>query len=389
MSRLATPPLALYVHLPWCVRKCPYCDFNSHVHKGALPESEYVAALLADLDADLPRVAGRTVESVFLGGGTPSLFAAESIAALMDGIRARLTLAPDAECTLESNPGTVEHGRFAGYRAAGINRLSLGAQSFDAAQLAALGRIHGSADTARAVGELRAAGLDNFNLDLMHGLPGQTAAGALGDIGRALELGPPHLSHYQLTLEPGTVFHERPPVLPDEEQLEAIETAAHAHLRAAGYVRYEISAWARPGAECRHNLNYWRFGDYLGIGAGAHGKLTDAPAGTIARTLKTRQPREYLERARQGLAQRTLAAVPPRELPFEFMLNALRLPGGFSRALYESRTGLALEAIVPDLERAAGRGLLAPEGDGWRPTELGWRFLNDLQAAFLAPAPSE
>ncbi len=387
MSRLTVPPLALYVHLPWCVRKCPYCDFNSHVHKGALPEAEYVAALLADLEADLPLAAGRRIETVFLGGGTPSLFRPERIAELLAGVGARLELAAGAECTLESNPGTVEHGRFAGYRDAGVNRVSLGAQSFDAGQLAALGRIHGPEDTARAVGELATAGLANFNLDLMHGLPGQGAAGAAADIRRALAFAPPHLSHYQLTLEPGTVFHERPPVLPDEEQLQAIETATHALLRSAGYAQYEISAWARPGAECRHNLNYWRFGDYLGIGAGAHGKLTDARAGTIVRTVKTKQPREYLERARTGAAQRLLAEVPAAERPFEFMLNALRLPSGFEAALYEARTGLAIADLAPTLAAAEARGLLAEQPGGWRPTEFGRRFLNDLQAMFLATHP--
>jgi putative oxygen-independent coproporphyrinogen III oxidase len=387
MSLLTEPPLALYVHLPWCVRKCPYCDFNSHVFKGALPEAEYVAALLADLDADLPLIGRRRVASVFLGGGTPSLFAADSIAALFAGLRARLEFEADAECTLEANPGTIEHDRFTGYRAAGINRVSLGAQSFDARQLAALGRIHGPEDTGRAVGELTAAGLANFNLDLMHGLPQQTADGARDDVARALAFAPPHVSHYQLTLEPGTVFHERPPVLPDEELMQAIEAAAHEALRAAGYRQYEISAWALPGAECRHNLNYWQFGDYLGIGAGAHGKLSDAARGTIARTVKTKQPREYLERARAGGAQRALAEVPVRELPFEFMLNTLRLPAGFANELYEQRTGLPLEAVLPTLAAAAARGLIGERPGGWYPTELGQRFLNDLQAMFLPLSP--
>ena len=387
MSRLEAPPLALYVHLPWCVRKCPYCDFNSHAIKGALPEREYVAALLADLEADLPLVAGRVVTSLFLGGGTPSLFAAESIAELLGAVGARLELAKGLEATLEANPGTVEHGRFAGYRDAGINRVSVGAQSFDAEKLAALGRIHGPGDTARAVAELGEAGLSNFNLDLMHGLPGQTVAGACADIDQALALRPAHLSHYQLTLEPGTVFHERPPPLPAEELAQEIETAAHSRLRAAGYVQYEISAWSRPGAECRHTLNYWRFGDYLGLGAGAHGKLTDAKRGTIARTVKTRQPREYLERARRGESQCTLAPVPARELPFEFMLNALRLPAGFAVEEFEARTGLAIASVEPTLEVAAGRGLMARDAGGWRPTEFGRRFLNDLQAMFLPPDP--
>ena len=383
MSTLLAPPLALYVHLPWCVRKCPYCDFNSHVHKGALPEAAYVAALLGDLDADVALVAGRRLATVFIGGGTPSLFSAESIAALLAGVRARLPLEAEAEITLEANPGTVEHGRFGGYREAGVTRISLGAQSFNARQLAVLGRIHGADDTARAVGELRDGGIRNYNLDVMYALPEQTVAGANEDIERAVALGPPHLSHYQLALEPGTVFHERPPVLPDEEVAQEIEATTHARLEAAGYRQYEISAWSRPGAECRHNLNYWRFGDYLGIGAGAHGKVTDAAAGSVVRTLKTKQPREYLERARLGASPRTVAEVPPRERPFEFMLNALRLTAGFETEEFETRTGLPIATCEPVLARAEARGLLARLPRGWRPTSLGRRFLNDLQAMFL------
>jgi oxygen-independent coproporphyrinogen-3 oxidase len=382
---LVAPPLALYIHLPWCVRKCPYCDFNSHVHKGTLPETAYVEALLADLDGDLPLTGGRRVDTVFLGGGTPSLFAAESIAALFRGISARLELAPDAEITLEANPGTIEHGRFAGYREAGVNRISLGAQSFNARQLAALGRIHAAADTGRAVGELIAAGIANFNLDLMYALPEQTLDSAAHDIASAVALGPPHLSHYQLSLEPGTVFHERPPVLPDEELAAEIQAVSHARLAAAGYRQYEISAWARPGSECRHNLNYWQFGDYLGIGAGAHGKLTDAAAGSISRTVKTKQPREYLERARAGAVQRTVAGVPEPERVFEFMLNALRLPAGFTTDTFEARTGVSLATVAGTLAAACDRGLLAPSNAGWHATALGLRFLNDLQAMFLPP----
>ncbi|HXQ30818.1 MAG TPA: radical SAM family heme chaperone HemW [Steroidobacteraceae bacterium] len=389
MIGLLPPPLALYVHLPWCVRKCPYCDFNSHVHKGALPETAYVEALLADLDADLPLAGGRRVDTVFLGGGTPSLFAAESLAALFRGIGARLELAPDAEITLEANPGTIEHGRFAGYRDAGINRISLGAQTFNVQQLAALGRIHGPADTGRAVAELTAAGIVNFNLDLMYALPEQTVESASHDIATAVALEPPHLSHYQLTLEPGTVFHERPPRLPDEDLAHEIQAASHARLAAAGYRQYEISAWARPGSECRHNLNYWQFGDYLGIGAGAHGKLTDAAAGSINRTVKTKQPRAYLERARAGASQRTMVSVPEQERVFEFMLNALRLPAGFITETFETRTGVPLAAAAGTLAAAVDRGLLASDTAGWHATPLGLRFLNDLQAMFLAPERSE
>ena len=385
MAELSAPPLSLYVHLPWCVRKCPYCDFNSHVHHGALPEHSYVAALLADLEQDLPRVAGRGVASVFLGGGTPSLFTPESIAALLAGISARVALAADAEITLEANPGTIEHGRFSAYREGGVNRVSLGAQSFGAAQLRALGRIHGPDDTARAVAELGTAQIANFNLDLMYALPEQLLAGALNDVAAAVALDPPHLSHYQLTLEPGTVFHQRPPPLPDEDCVQEIEAATQARLAAAGYERYEISAWALPGSACRHNLNYWHFGDYLGIGAGAHGKLTDAAAGVIVRTVKTRQPREYLERASRRLALGTAEHVPPAALPFEFMLNALRLPAGFAGTEFEARTGLSIAKIEPLLAQAEGRGLLETRAGGWRPTREGLRFLNDLQALFLPP----
>jgi putative oxygen-independent coproporphyrinogen III oxidase len=378
---LVAPPLSLYVHLPWCVSKCPYCDFNSHVHKGSLPEAAYVAALLADLDAELRFMASRRVETVFFGGGTPSLFTPESIAALLDGIRARLPLATDAEITLEANPGTIEHGRFAGYRDAGVNRISLGAQSFRARQLALLGRIHAADDTARAVGELRAADLRNFNLDLMYALPEQSLADACADIDAALELAPPHLSHYQLTLEPGTVFHQRPPPLPDEELAEEIQRGTHQRLLDAGFTLYEVSAWSRPGHECRHNLNYWLFGDYLGIGAGAHGKLT--VAGDIVRTVKAQQPREYLERAARGGALGRREPVPADQRPFEFMLNALRLPGGFANDAFESRTGLPMAAVETTLKSAADRGLAFASESGWRPTAFGLRFLNDLQAMFL------
>jgi putative oxygen-independent coproporphyrinogen III oxidase len=384
---MAPPPLALYVHLPWCVRKCPYCDFNSHVHKGALPEAEYVAALLADLAADAAGVAGRIVETLFFGGGTPSLFQPENLAAFLDGVRARVALAPDAEITLEANPGTIEHGRFEGYRAAGINRVSLGAQSFGNRQLELLGRIHAAADTGRAVGELKVAGLSNFNLDLMYALPEQSLEGALGDVAAAVALAPSHLSHYQLTLEPGTAFHARPPALPDEDLAATIQESTHAELAAAGYRQYEVSAWARPGAECRHNLNYWRFGDYLGIGAGAHGKLTDAATGAIERTEKPKQPREYLSRAVRGAPFGTRTPVPAEARPFEYMLNALRLTAGFSREEFEARTALGIGAITAELDLALTRGLLAATPGGWRPTPLGQRFLNDLQALFLPKRP--
>jgi oxygen-independent coproporphyrinogen-3 oxidase len=386
VSALEAPDLALYVHVPWCVQKCPYCDFNSHARSGELPEAEYVAALLEDLGRDAPAAAGRAVQSVFIGGGTPSLFAAESIAALLAGVRERVELAHGAEVTLEANPGTVEHGRFAGYRDAGVTRISLGAQSFGARQLSLLGRIHAVGDTAVAVGELHAAGIGNFNLDLMYALPEQTLDGALADIAAAVAFAPPHLSRYQLTLEPGTVFHARPPALPDEGLAEEMQEAGDARLAALGYRRYEVSAWARPGSECRHNLNYWRYGDYLGVGAGAHGKLTDAAAGRIVRTEKPKQPRAYLAAVRQPGPVGPRLEVPGRERPFEFMLNALRLDEGFRIADYEARTGLPASALDPALATAERRGLLAQMPGGWRPTALGTRFLNDLQALFLPAA---
>ena len=383
MTSLINPPLALYVHLPWCVRKCPYCDFNSHVHKGSLPQQAYVDALLLDLALEAPYVQGRSVDTVFFGGGTPSLFSPESIAALIHGIRARVEVALNAEITLEANPGTIEHGHFVGYRDAGINRVSLGAQSFGARQLTLLGRIHSPDDTGRALAELSAAGIVNFNLDLMHGLPEQSVAEAMTDIERGLGFMPPHVSHYQLTLEPGTVFFTQPPVLPDEEVLEQMQQATHAQLVAAGFRQYEVSAWARPGFECRHNLNYWQFGDYLGIGAGAHGKWTDSAEQIIWRTEKLQQPREYLSQAAAQAPLGVQVAVPSDMRPFEFLLNALRLADGFGVAAFEERTGLSVEVMAAPLALAQRRGLLESTAVGFRATALGQRFLNDLQALFL------
>jgi len=380
---LQSPPLSLYIHLPWCVRKCPYCDFNSHAMPGRIPQDEYVAALLADLDRDLPRVGGRKLISIFFGGGTPSLFEPEAIGRVLDGVRSRFECAAELEVTLEANPGTIEHGRFAGYRGAGVNRVSLGAQSFNARHLQRLGRIHGSGDIGRAVDELRRAGLDNFNLDLMYGLPEQTLAEALADVHAALELAPAHISHYQLTLEPGTVFYHQPPPLPDGDATWEMQVTCQELLSTRGYEQYEVSAYARPQKQCHHNLNYWRFGDYLGIGAGAHGKITIVSEGRIVRTVRRRQPREYLSDRTSSIE---INEVSSRDLPFEFMLNALRLTDGFELAWFEERTGLERTALDGPLTVAVARDLLQCHSDRCVPTALGARFLNDLQAIFL-PQP--
>jgi putative oxygen-independent coproporphyrinogen III oxidase len=383
---LTTPPLALYVHFPWCIAKCPYCDFNSYALRGELPERDYVARLACDLEAQAPQVPGREVRSVFFGGGTPSLFSPEAISRVLAGARASLSLAADAEVTLEANPGAIERGAFREYRAAGITRVSLGAQSFAAPTLHALGRIHSPAETRRAAGELHAAGLGNFNLDLMYALPGQDLAGALRDIEEALALAPAHLSHYQLTLEPGTVFAGQPPRLPDEDLAATMLSECAARLEAAGFAHYEVSAYARPGAECRHNLNYWTFGDYLGAGAGAHGKLTFPASGAIVRTSHTREPRRYLA-ARDPAPERRL--VPQAELPFEFMLNALRLTRGFTLATFRERTGLDAQVIAAPLRSGEARGLLVRTAAGYRPSALGLRFLNELLLGFMAETPEK
>jgi putative oxygen-independent coproporphyrinogen III oxidase len=378
-------PLALYVHMPWCVRKCPYCDFNSHQLKSGQPDAAYIDALIRDFDFELPRVRGRRIDSVFLGGGTPSLFAPCEFARLIAALKARIDFASDAEITLEANPGTIERGKFEGYAEAGINRVSLGAQSFDANALKALGRIHSADDTHRAVEELRAAKLGNFNLDLMYALPQQTLEQALNDVKIACSLQPAHISYYQLTLEPGTVFHSLPPALPDEEAAWQIQLAGQKMLAERGYAQYEVSAYAKEGAQCRHNLNYWLFGDYVGIGAGAHGKVSIVKPEKILRTVKPKQPREYQAKiSRAAWSGGDGNYVAAADLPFEFMLNALRLNDGFSSDCYHARTGLQLESLAETLARAQDRGLLESAASRWRPTSLGRRFLNDLQASFLA-----
>ena len=394
--------LALYVHMPWCVRKCPYCDFNSHQLKSAMPDGSYIDVLIRDFELELPRLAGRRIDTVFFGGGTPSLFQPEDFSRLLGALRQRMAFADHAEITLEANPGTIERGRFAGYRDSGINRVSLGAQTFSPRALELLGRIHSADDTHRAVAELRAAKLDNFNLDLMYALPQQTAEEAAEDVRTACALAPAHISYYQLTLEPGTVFHSQPPPLPDEDAAWQIQSTGQRMLAEAGYVQYEVSAYAREGRRCRHNVNYWLFGDYLGIGAGAHGKLSVDLPRRILRTSKPKQPREYQEQVRAAGGARMREAVPPvrdgrhgtvigdsafiavADLPFEFMLNALRLNEGFSAADYRHRTGLELDSLSGRLAKAEERGLLTTRGDGWCATELGRRFLNDLQVSFLA-----
>jgi len=381
----ALPPLALYVHIPWCLKKCPYCDFNSHEARGDAPEAAYVDALLADLEFALPSIWGRRIVSVFIGGGTPSLFSADAIDRLLAGVRARVPLSPDAEVTLEANPGTFEREKFAGYRAAGVNRLSLGIQSFDPKHLAALGRAH-DADEARRAADAALSIFGNVNFDLMYALPRQTVAEAEADLAAALAFSPPHLSFYHLTLEPNTLFHRHPPPLPDEETAADIEDAIDARLAAAGYRHYETSAHAKSGRECRHNLNYWRFGDYLGIGAGAHSKLSFADR--IVRQVRFKQPKQYLERVAAGAPLQEDGVVTREDVGFEFMLNALRLTEGVPASLFAERTGYPLASVRRGLEAAEARGLIERDPVVLRPTALGRRFLNDLQALFLAEKPT-
>ncbi len=380
----ALPPLALYVHIPWCLKKCPYCDFNSHEARGDAPETEYVDALIADLEYALPSIWGRRIVSVFIGGGTPSLFSAGAIDRLLAEIRARVPLSPGAEVTLEANPGTFEREKFAGFHAAGVNRLSLGIQSFDPKHLLALGRVH-DADEARRAAEAALSIFGNVNFDLMYALPRQTVDEAAADLAAALAFAPPHLSFYQLTLEANTLFHRYPPPLPDDETSADIEDAVHATLDAAGYRHYETSAYARGGRECRHNLNYWQFGDYLGIGAGAHSKLSFADR--IVREVRHKQPKHYLERVAAGTPLQEQGSVAREDVGFEFMLNALRLTDGVPAVLFAERTGYPLALVQRGLEAATARGLLERDPTTIRPTALGRRFLNDLQALFLAERP--
>lgn len=376
-------PLSLYIHIPWCVRKCPYCDFNSHRAEPGLPEADYIKALLEDLEGQLGSVAGREIETIFIGGGTPSLFSAESIHALLQGVRDRLPVVPAAEITLEANPGTAESDKFKGFRQAGVNRLSIGIQSFNPAHLKALGRIHGREEALLAAQMARSAGFDNFNLDLMFGLPQQTLEQALADLQTAIDLNPTHLSFYQLTLEPNTVFHKYPPSLPEDDSLWAIQQAAQARLAEQGFRQYEVSAYARPDMSCRHNLNYWRFGDYLGIGAGAHGKITDMQTGTVTRTTRIKHPQHYLQASGDPARQGACEVIPRESLRFEFLMNALRLREGFEQGLLTAHTGLPINTLEPELSACLEDGLLERDGQQIRCSAHGFNFLDTVLQRFL------
>jgi putative oxygen-independent coproporphyrinogen III oxidase len=376
------PPLSLYVHIPWCVRKCPYCDFNSHPQRGELPERDLTAALLLDLEQDLRDISERPLTSIFIGGGTPSLLSGEALTQLLTGIGQRIASADEIEITLEANPGTAEADRFAAFRAAGVNRLSIGVQSFQPAQLAALGRIHGPDEARNAVAMARDAGFDNLNLDLMFGLPGQTQELARQDVLAALEQRPEHISYYQLTLEPNTLFHQQPPQLPDADLIWEIQEQGQELLAQRDYRQYEVSAYARDDHRCRHNLNYWRFGDYLGIGPGAHGKISSS-SGEVQRRWKQRHPTDYLTGRRSGNFISGRHILDAEDLTLEFLMNALRLKQGFSRELFEARTGLPLERLAPALERAVHLQLIDMDEAGVCPTPKGYAFLNDLLALFV------
>ena len=376
----ALPTLSLYIHIPWCVRKCPYCDFNSHEVRDPVPEQRYIDALIADLESALPLIWGRKIYTVFFGGGTPSVFSAAGIEQIIAAVRARVPLSIDAEITLEANPGTFEAEKFRAYRAAGINRLSIGIQSFNPRHLKALGRIHDEVEARGAI-DIARANFDNFNLDLMYGLPAQSPAEALADIETALAYAPPHLSAYHLTLEPNTYFHRYPPALPDDDATAQMQEAIEARLAAAGYRHYETSAFALPGRQARHNMNYWTFADYLGIGAGAHSKISLPDR--IARQARYKQPKQYMENAAAGDPIQEQHAVAPNEIGFEFMMNALRLNGGFPLVLFEERAGMPLTSVLAQLDSAEQRGFIVRDHERVTPTALGRRFLNDLLQIFL------
>jgi putative oxygen-independent coproporphyrinogen III oxidase len=375
--------LGLYIHMPWCVRKCPYCDFNSHQVREPIPEDAYIEALIADFEQDLEHVHNRSVHSIFIGGGTPSLFSAEAIERLLNAVGERVSVPSIAEITLEANPGTVESGKFEAFRSIGITRLSIGVQSFQDNQLLALGRIHSSADAVRAIESAQKAGFENFNLDLMFGLPGQSLQNAEDDLLTAIALAPAHISYYQLTIEPNTLYHRHPPALPRDEAVWAIQRCGQSHLARHGYGQYEISAYARPGLRSRHNLNYWRFGDYLGIGAGAHGKITNADGRHILRLWKVKHPREYMKAAGSDAVIGDRQSVLPNDRAMEFLMNHLRLKEGFEEPLFTARTGLPLSCVEPTLSGCIGDGLLERHDDIIRCTEFGWRFLDEILGRFL------
>jgi putative oxygen-independent coproporphyrinogen III oxidase len=375
---LKLPPLSLYIHIPWCVQKCPYCDFNSHGQKGqVLPESEYVSHLLDDLAEDAKLVGDRAIHSIFIGGGTPSLFSAQAIHTLLDGVKQRVNLLADAEITMEANPGTVESQRFADYVKAGITRISIGVQSFQPEKLTALGRIHDESQALRAAELAKSIGLNSFNLDLMHGLPKQSLEDAMFDLNTAITQQPPHLSWYQLTIEPNTQFHSKPPKLPEDELLWDIQEQGDELLRQAGFEQYEISAYSQAGQQCQHNLNYWRFGDYLGIGCGAHGKITLANENHIIRTVKVKHPKGYMDLTRRYTSDKKV--VPEQDLPFEFFMNRFRLLEPCPKSDYSNLTGIPLDnATKQNLETAITRGLLVESSNEWQVTPLGRRYLNTL-----------
>lgn len=378
---LQLPPLALYIHIPWCIQKCPYCDFNSHAVKQGIPEQEYIAHLLADLEQDLHLVNGREISSIFIGGGTPSVFSAQGIAQILLGVKQRIACTADMEVTMEANPGTVEAERFAGYVAGGVTRFSIGVQSFQSAQLKALGRIHDCDEAIAAAQLAKTLALKSFNLDLMHGLPGQDVTGALADLQQAIDLAPPHLSWYQLTIEPNTAFASRPPVLPPDDTLWDIQQQGLALLQQHGYQQYEISAYAKPGQQCQHNLNYWRYGDYLGIGCGAHGKITLPSRNSILRTVKIKHPKGYMDISRGYMDSRQ--QVEPEDRPFEFFMNRFRLLEPCPIADFSAYTGMPLSSITAAINEAQQKQLITVSESHWQITEQGARYLNDLLTLFI------
>jgi putative oxygen-independent coproporphyrinogen III oxidase len=382
-SLLNNPPLSLYVHMPWCVRKCPYCDFNSHTMPEKLPAEEYIQALIADLEQDLPLVWGRPVGSIYFGGGTPSLISADLIGSFLSAVRARLDLRPDVEITLEANPGTIEHDSFSAYASAGVNRVSLGVQSFDDELLKRIGRIHGRDEIEQSLLSLKSAGITNFNIDLMYALPGQSPDQSRDDIQKAIDASPAHISFYQLTLEPNTAFAEKPPKLPQDDIAWDMQQLGLDMLEAAGFGQYEISAFAQAEMQSRHNMNYWRYGDFLAVGAGAHGKITNMAEGSVKRYAKHRHPRRYLQGLENGDWVADKRIIDEEELVFEFFLNQLRLKQGVNIGDFSARTGLPWQSVESRVQKAVGKGLLTAGQRRLRPTELGWRFVNDIQQMFL------